>query len=166
MSTSSMCLRTRSITAPADAAAAAAPKAIRSGSYKYFNRGAATAAADDDYRVPHAHKLKLRPVDKLLKKFRYKEALDAALGGQQPVVVCRWLLLCFSFEVTQKSSRFSCSVLEELSSRDGLDIAFAGRDEANLEPFLHFLCKYVADPRFAGACSFCRQYCKTPAFYD
>ena len=56
-------------------------------------------------------------------------------------------------------------MLEELSSRDGLDIAFAGRDEANLEPFLHFLCKYVADPRFAGACSFCRQYCKTPAFY-
>ena len=43
-----------------------------------------------------------------------------------------------------------CSVLEELASRDGLDIAFAGRDEANLEPVLHFLCKYVADPRFAG----------------
>jgi len=42
-------------------------------------------------------------------------------------------------------------VLEELASRDGLDIAFAGRDEANLEPVLHFLCKYVADPRFAGA---------------
>ena len=45
-------------------------------------------------------------------------------------------------------------MLEELSSRDGLDIAFAGRDEANLEPFLHFLCKYVADPRFAGSFPF------------
>jgi hypothetical protein len=87
MSTSSMCLRTRSSPAPS---AAAAPKAIRSGSYKYFNRGASAAAADDDYRVPLAHKLKLRPVDKLLKKFRYKEALDIALSGQQPVVVCRY----------------------------------------------------------------------------
>ncbi len=86
MSTSSMCLRTRSSSAPSTATA---PKAIRSGSYKYFNRGASAAVADDDYRVPHAHKLKLRPVDKLLKKFRYKEALDAALAGQQPVVVCR-----------------------------------------------------------------------------
>jgi len=84
-----MCLRTRS----SSPVAAAAPKAIRSGSYKYFNRGASAAAADDDYRVPHAHKLKLRPVDKLLKKFRYKEALDAALAGQQPVVVCRSAVL-------------------------------------------------------------------------
>ena len=86
MSTSTMCLRTRSTLAPT---ATATPKAIRSGSYKYFNRGAAAAAADDDYRVPLAHKLKLRPVDKLLKKFHYKEALDVALAGQQPVVVCR-----------------------------------------------------------------------------
>ncbi len=91
MSTSSMCLRTRSSSAPSTATA---PKAIRSGSYKYFNRGASAAAADDDYRVPHAHKLKLRPVDKLLKKFRYKEALDAALAGQQPVVVCRCGISC------------------------------------------------------------------------
>jgi U3 small nucleolar RNA-associated protein 15 len=148
MSTSSMCLRTRTSTVETAAAAAAAPKAIRSGSYKYFNRGASAAAADDDYRVPHAHKLKLRPVDKLLKKFRYKEALDAALAGQQPVVVCRCRLLRSG--AAQRVSLFG-SVLEELASRDGLDIAFAGRDEANLEPVLHFLCKYVADPRFAGA---------------
>ena len=41
------------------------------------------------------------------------------------------------------------AVLEELSVRNGLSIALAGRNESSLEPLLSFATKYISNPRYA-----------------
>jgi len=73
----------------------------------------------DDYKVEERRKPHLKPYDLLLKSFRYKDALDAVLQNQRPIVVM--------------------ALLEELSHRDALRTAISGRDDIALEPLLTFL---------------------------
>jgi U3 small nucleolar RNA-associated protein 15 len=74
---------------------------------------------------------KLRPHDMFLKKFSYKEALDAALETREPSTVA--------------------AVFEELCQRgnDAIDIALSGRDETDLEPILAYITRFIAHPRFS-----------------
>lgn len=71
---------------------------------------------------------RLANYDKALRKFEYKLALDAALETRSPIVVA--------------------SMIEELQIRNGLSKALANRQESSLEPFLSFLVKYIANPRY------------------
>ena len=108
---------------------------MKPGTARYFARGSSARPDEDDDVVPGSHRRavkKLRPHDLLLKQFSYRDALDAALETREPSSVA--------------------SVLEELAQRgDGaLGIALRGRDEAELEPVLAFLTRFVTHPRFAA----------------
>jgi U3 small nucleolar RNA-associated protein 15 len=116
------------------------PERVPGGTAKFFERGknvkapaeasAATAGLGEDASgAAHQRKQRLRPFDAALRKYRYHEALDAALASRNPTVVV--------------------TVLEELVYRAGLEKALAGRDEATLEPLLSFLARYTTNPRFA-----------------
>ena len=52
---------------------------LRGGSYKYFIRGQQSAPSEEDYKVEHVRKQRLRAYDVFLKKFQYQDALNAAL---------------------------------------------------------------------------------------
>jgi len=129
MSTGLLSIRHRK---PATAAAdQAREKAVpRTGSYLYFVRGHDHHAEQTDAKVEVQKKERLRPYDKLLRKFKYSQALDAALEGRPKAVVV-------------------VSVLHELVRRSGLRAALSGRDEVTLRPVLLFLTKNVANPRYA-----------------
>ena len=101
----------------------------RGGTRAYFERGFAAQPSADSFKVELKKKAKLKPYDKALRGFNYKQALDEALETRQPLIIV--------------------SMLEELGRREGLTIALSGRDEAGLEPLLSFLVKYVCVPALA-----------------
>jgi U3 small nucleolar RNA-associated protein 15 len=72
----------------------------------------------------------LDPYDRMLRKFKYSAALDAALETTRPAVIV--------------------GMLRELLHRGGLLIALGGRDETTLEPLLVFLVNYVAAPQYSA----------------
>ncbi len=61
----------------------------RAGTYGYFMRGATAGADADDHIVILQKKKKLQKYDKLLQKFCYGDALDAALGSRDPRAVSK-----------------------------------------------------------------------------
>lgn len=105
--------------------------APRSGTYRFYIRGQNNKGSDVDFKVEVAKKKALKSYDKLLKKFKYSEALDAVLSDKfRPVVVV--------------------SLLHELVQREGLQIALSGRDDQALKPVLEFVCKNIANPRYTA----------------
>jgi U3 small nucleolar RNA-associated protein 15 len=78
--------------------------------------------------VTRRRRAKLAPFDAHLRRFRHREALDAALATKRPAVVC--------------------AVLEALGVRGAIGGALAGRDAPGLLPLLNFLARHVADPRY------------------
>ena len=76
---------------------------LTAANYKYFLRGQSARAGADDYRVRARRRVRLAPFDRALRKFLYRDALDAALGSGKPEVVA--------------------SVLQELTARSGLNAA-------------------------------------------
>ncbi|GIL86712.1 hypothetical protein Vretimale_19807 [Volvox reticuliferus] len=101
---------------------------LTAANYRYFIRGQSSRAAATDFRVLRQRQARLQPYDKLLRRFRYREALDAALATRQPQVVV--------------------SLLEELAARGGLVAALAGRNAEGLRPLLRHLVKYIGEPRY------------------
>lgn len=103
------------------------------GTYRHFQRGKAFEPKPGDhiiYVAPPSHKKpKLQPYDEALRKFRYGDALDAALATRDPSIVV--------------------AVLAELSRRGGLRTAVDNRDEDRLETLLLFLAAHIANPRYA-----------------
>lgn len=113
--------------------------AIQGGTRAHFERGrsmkawsssTSSSTATQDLMVLPQRKQRLQPYDLALRKFRYHDALDAALSSRNPTEVV--------------------TVLEELLQRQGLQRAVAGRDEATLEPLLSFLARYATNPRYAS----------------
>jgi len=100
---------------------------LTAATYRYFIRGQNEKAAKSDYVVARQRKAKLAQYDRLLRRFRYGDALDAALATRRPEVVA--------------------SVLEELAARGGLRAALGGRNAAGLLPVLDHLCRYLSHPR-------------------
>ncbi|KAG2433548.1 hypothetical protein HYH02_012665 [Chlamydomonas schloesseri] len=101
---------------------------LTAANYRYFIRGQNSRAAASDYRVVRQRQVRLQAYDRMLRQFRYRESLDAALATRQPEVVA--------------------SVLEELAARGGLAGALGGRDAEGLLPLLRHLVKYIAEPRY------------------
>ena len=84
-------------------------------------------AAAEDSVVQAEKRASLARHDRLLRKFQYREALDAAVSAGQPAVVA--------------------SVLEELVARGGLATALGGRTAPRLRPLLRFVRRTLNDPR-------------------
>lgn len=83
----------------------------------------------DEFRVESKRKKRLKEYDRMLKSFKYSDALDSVLRKNVPPAT-------------------TFSLIQELIHRDGLRTALAGRDDVLLEPILRLLLKHVADPRF------------------
>ena len=93
-----------------------------------------TEEQQDDLSIAVAEKPKkvnLKPFDKSLKKFRFREALDQSLATRDPNVVL--------------------AILELLCAQGGdghaLQAALSQRNASGLKPIMKILCRYVADPR-------------------
>jgi len=99
------------------------------GTYRYFVRGHDHKATTTDVVVYKRKKKKLKIYDKLLKKFKYYEALDACMNKGTLVVQ---------------------SVLYELVQRGALKQALGGRDESSIKPILQFVARYISNPRYTA----------------
>jgi len=106
---------------------------LTAANYKYFLRGRSARPSVGDYVVAARRKANLAPYDKLLRRFRYRDALNAALATGRPGVVD--------------------AVFEELAARGALAAAVGGRDAATLIPLLKHLAKYITDPRHTAVLS-------------
>jgi U3 small nucleolar RNA-associated protein 15 len=101
---------------------------LTAANYRYFFRNQALPATDEDLVVAKQKKAALAEHDKLLRKFRYADALDRALAGQRPEVVF--------------------AVIEEIRARGGLELALRGlRDDSSA--LVSFMSKHVRDPRYS-----------------
>ena len=104
---------------------------LDAGSYRYFVRGQSARAAAGDHVAAARRRAALAPYDAALRRFRGRDALDAALATRAPAVVA--------------------AVLDALAARGALRASLAGRDAPALLPLLSFLAKHVAHPRHARA---------------
>lgn len=75
---------------------------------------------------------KLKEWDRMLKSFRYSDALDSVLTSNDI------------------PPGLSFALFNELMHRDGLHQALNARDEVSLEPILRFLLQHITDPRFGS----------------
>ncbi|TNY23388.1 WD40-repeat-containing domain protein [Rhodotorula diobovata] len=87
------------------------------------------ATFEGEVKVTKERRRKLTEWDKMLKSFRYGDALDSVLRG----------------DVTPATA---FALMEELIRRDGLPIALANRTDLSLEPVLSFLVKHITHPRY------------------
>ena len=107
------------------------PKMIStSKNYKYFFRGQYVVTADpEDIQAPsQKKKRKLQAYEQCLKRFEYKQALNAALKSNNPEVIL--------------------SLIEELVERDALCIALGNRDEDEVVKLFDFLIWKLPDHRY------------------
>eukprot|EP00887_Chlorella_sp_A99_P001615 scaffold8.g1615.t1 len=100
---------------------------LTAASFRFFIRGQSSRAAAADYVVAARKRAALASYDRLLRRFHYREALDAALATRRPEVFA--------------------SVAEELARRGGLDAALGGRGPDSLPPLLDHLRRHISDPR-------------------
>ncbi|KAI3460848.1 hypothetical protein Pfo_017511 [Paulownia fortunei] len=105
-------------------------KVLRPSYFRYFHRGQNQKPSEGDYLIKRPKKVKFAEYDKLLKKFRHKEALVAALNGKNPENVV--------------------AVMEELVARKKLLKCISNLDTEELGLLLGFLQKYSTMPRYAG----------------
>ncbi|GKV01796.1 hypothetical protein SLEP1_g14321 [Rubroshorea leprosula] len=98
--------------------------------FRYFQRGQSEKPSEGDYLVMKTKKVKLAEHDKLLKKFRHREALVSALGGKNPENVV--------------------AVMEELVARKKLKKSVANLDHEELGLLLMFLQKHATMPRYSS----------------
>jgi len=98
--------------------------------YKYFYRGQYGKVNEtDDIIAKSKKKVNLQKFEKYLKKFEYKNALNAALE--------------------KKSTDITISLIEELIQRSSLEIAIANRSEEELILLIDFLIWKISDYRFS-----------------
>lgn len=105
-------------------------KYLDAGSYRYFVRGQSSKAAAGEAAVAARVSSRLAPHDAALRRFRHRDALDAALSSRSPSAVA--------------------AVVDALAARGALPAALAGRDAPALLPLLLFLAKHVGHPRHAA----------------
>lgn len=103
--------------------------AARPGSFRYFHRGQNEKPQETDFVIKRAKKVKLTEHDKLLKKFRHKEALVSAMNTKNPNSIV--------------------AVMEELVARKKLIKCVENLDSDELGLLLGFLHKYATMPRYA-----------------
>eukprot|EP00052_Salpingoeca_macrocollata_P021387 m.183248 g.183248 ORF g.183248 m.183248 type:complete len:497 (+) comp21517_c1_seq2:131-1621(+) len=101
----------------------------RAGTYRFFMRGLSHKPSETDYKVHVNRKPHLKPYEKLLKEFKYSEALNAVMKSYRPIVIV--------------------SFLHELGQRSGLVNALRGRTDHALQPILSFVVKHITNPRYS-----------------
>ena len=103
----------------------------KSKNYKYFFRGQYVVTADmEDIQAPsQKKKKKLQAYEQHLKRFEYKQALNAALEGRNPEVIL--------------------SLIRELVERDALFIAIGSRTPDEVVKLFDFLIWKLPDHRYA-----------------
>ena len=110
---------------------------LTGGTQRFFKRGTHKEPDQEDV-LAHTEpkKVKLRLFERLLKQFKYSDALDAALSGSQ-------------------SPDDVVALIEELVQRgDGLHIAVAGRDDVSLEPIMKFILRHILEPDYTIVLSY------------
>ncbi|KAF3436368.1 hypothetical protein FNV43_RR23460 [Rhamnella rubrinervis] len=105
-------------------------RVLRPSYFRYFHRGQGEKPSEGDYLVMKAKKVKLAEHDKLLKKFRHREALVSVLGSKNPENVV--------------------AVMEELVARKKLLKCVSNLDVEELGLLLMFLHKHSTIPRYSG----------------
>jgi U3 small nucleolar RNA-associated protein 15 len=103
------------------------PRRMDAGTTGYFTRSGNSKPTIDDEIVMRKKRVHLQAHDRALRKFKFGEALDAALGNGRPEVVM--------------------AVIEDIERRGGIVKSLANREEGRLVPVLEFIVKYVANPR-------------------
>lgn len=73
---------------------------------------------------------KIKPYERMLNKYQYYDALNAALASKDALI--------------------AISLMKELVRRRSIKLALSGRDEADLVPVLKLICKYIRNPRFSN----------------
>ncbi|KAK9733599.1 hypothetical protein RND81_04G077500 [Saponaria officinalis] len=105
-------------------------RVLKSTYFRYFHRGQNEKPRAGDYIVLRRKKVKLAEHDKLLKKFRHKEAFVTVLKTKNPDNVV--------------------AVMEELVARKKLFKCVSNLEIDEFEMLLRFLQKYTTVPRLAG----------------
>ncbi|KAL6502830.1 hypothetical protein OROHE_023998 [Orobanche hederae] len=105
-------------------------KVLRPSYFRYFHRGQNVKPSEGDFLIERPKKVKVAEHDKLLKKFRHKEALVASLSKKNPENIV--------------------AVVEELVARKKLLKCVLNLDSDELGLLLMFLQKYSTMPRYAG----------------
>ncbi|MCL7027494.1 hypothetical protein MKW94_025786 [Papaver nudicaule] len=105
-------------------------RVLRTTNFRYFQRGQSEKPSRGDYVIKRQARVKVTEHDKLLRKFRHKEALVSALNGKSP--------------------HDMVAVMEELVARKKLLKCVSNLDEDELGLFLNALHKYSTVPRYAG----------------
>ena len=103
------------------------PRRMDAGTIGYFTRTGNAQPRLNDEIVRRRKRVRLQAHDRALRKFRFGDALDAALSNRRPEVVM--------------------AVIEDIEKRGGITKALANRDEHRLVPVLDFIVKYIANPR-------------------
>lgn len=104
-------------------------RALKPSFYRYFHRGQSEKPAKGDFLLMRPKKVKLAEHDRLLKKFRHKEALVSVLGKNNPENVV--------------------AVMEELVARRKLLKCISNLDLEELGQLLMFLQKHCTVPRYS-----------------
>ncbi|XP_065199271.1 U3 small nucleolar RNA-associated protein 15 homolog [Sycon ciliatum] len=98
------------------------------GTKRFFNRSK-TQPEEGDVVVNQSRTMyQLKPYEVQLKKFRYMDALDAAMKTGNCDVIA--------------------GMFQELIHRDGLSNSLAGRNHKSLIPIMKFLVHYIGHPRY------------------
>ncbi|KAL0896241.1 hypothetical protein Bca101_080202 [Brassica carinata] len=104
-------------------------RALRPTYFRYFQRGQSEKPSKEDYLVKESKGVKLTRHDKLLKKFRHKEALVSVLEDKKPANVV--------------------AVMEELVARRKMIKCVSNLEEGELGLLLSFLHKYCTVQRYS-----------------
>eukprot|EP00494_Astrolonche_serrata_P016366 UN16530 len=104
-------------------------QALKPSYYRYFLRGQNEKAKQGDFVISRPKKAKFAEHDKLLRKFRHKDALVSALAKNNP--------------------RSVVAVMEELVARRKLVRCIGNLDVAELGLLLDFLHRNATLPRYA-----------------
>jgi U3 small nucleolar RNA-associated protein 15 len=86
-----------------------------------------------DFRVPTANKIRRSKVDGFLRKYSYREALDASLEEKE-------------------ATGMTISLISDLIDRRALDAALMGRDDESLVPICQFLHSNITKPFYDEIC--------------
>lgn len=105
-------------------------RALRPSNFRYFHRGQGEKPTEGDYLVMKPKKVKLTEHDKLLKKFRHKDALVSVLASKNP--------------------ENAVAVMEELVARKKLLKCVSNLDREELSLLLVFLQKHSTLPRYSS----------------
>ncbi|KFK37552.1 hypothetical protein AALP_AA4G271500 [Arabis alpina] len=105
-------------------------RALRPTNFRYFQRGQGEKPSEGDSLVKEKKGVKLTRHDKLLKKFRHKEALVSVLEEKKPANVV--------------------AVMEELVARRKLIKCVMNMEEGELGLLLSFLQRYCTVQRYSG----------------